>query len=27
VPYHNSEDWGLGNLKEVEIAERVWRLE
>lgn len=27
VPYTNSEDWGLGNLKEVEIAERVWRLE
>jgi len=27
VPYYNSEDWGLGNLNEVEIAERVWRLE
>jgi len=27
VPYHNPDDWGLGNLKEVEIAERVWRLE
>ena len=27
VPYQNTDDWGLGNLKEVEIAERVWRLE
>lgn len=27
VPYQNPEDWGLANLKEVEIAERVWRLE
>ena len=27
VPYQNSDDWGLGNFKEVEIAERVWRLE
>jgi hypothetical protein len=27
VPYHNSEDWGFGNSKELEIAERVWRLE
>ena len=27
VPYQNPDDWGLGNLKEVEIAERVWRLE
>ncbi|HEV2835607.1 MAG TPA: hypothetical protein VGW58_09840 [Pyrinomonadaceae bacterium] len=27
VPYHNPDDWGLANLKEVEIAERVWRLE
>jgi hypothetical protein len=27
VPYHNPDDWGLGNLKEIEIAERVWRLE
>ena len=27
VPYHNPDDWGLGNCKEVEIAERVWRLE
>lgn len=26
VPYQNSDDWGLGNLKEVEIAERVWEL-
>jgi hypothetical protein len=26
VPYHNTEDWGLGNFKEVEIAERVWQL-
>jgi hypothetical protein len=27
VPYHNSDDWGLGNCKEAEIANRVWRLE
>lgn len=26
VPYKNSEDWGLGNLKEEELAERVWQL-
>lgn len=26
VPYHNPDDWGLGNLREVEIAERVWEL-
>ena len=27
VPYHNPDDWGLGNATEIEIAERVWRLE
>lgn len=27
VPYRNPDDWGLGNLSEVEIAERIWRLE
>jgi hypothetical protein len=27
VPYNNPDDWGLGSLREVEIAERVWRLE
>ena len=27
VPYYNPDDWGLGALSEVEIAERVWRLE
>lgn len=27
LPYHNSDDWGLGDCPEVEIAERVWRLE
>ncbi len=27
VPYRNPDDWGLGNLNEVQIAERVWRLE
>lgn len=27
VPYYNSDDWGLGNYREVEIADRVWRLE
>ncbi|SRR6266404_7871429 len=26
VPYHNSENWGLGNLRETELAERVWQL-
>jgi hypothetical protein len=26
VPYQNPDDWGLGNLKEIEIAERVWTL-
>jgi len=27
LPYRNGDDWGLGNLAETEIAERVWRLE
>jgi len=27
VPYHNGEEWGLGNCREVQLAERVWRLE
>lgn len=27
VPYHNSDEWGLGNFCEVKLAERVWRLE
>lgn len=27
VPYQNPDDWGFGSLREVEIAERVWRLE
>jgi len=27
LPYRNGENWGLGNWKEVEIANRVWRLE
>ena len=27
VPYQNSDDWGLGHLREVQLAERVWRLE
>ena len=27
VPYHNEANWGLGDLREVELAERVWRLE
>ena len=27
VPYNNPDDWGLGSLREVEISERVWRLE
>jgi hypothetical protein len=27
LPYKNSEDWGMGNAREVQLAERVWRLE
>ena len=27
LPYHNPDDWGLGNCREVQLAERVWRLE
>ncbi len=27
LPYHNPDNWGLSNLKEVKIAERVWQLE
>ena len=27
VPYHNPDDWGLGNRREVQLEERVWRLE
>lgn len=27
VPYHNGEDWGLGSCREIQLAERVWRLE
>lgn len=27
VPYHNDDNWGLGDRVEVELAERVWRLE
>ena len=27
VPYRNGEGWGLGDCREVEVAERVWRLE
>ena len=26
VPYQNSDDWGLGNCREVKLAERVWEL-
>jgi hypothetical protein len=26
VPYENDENWGLGNRRETEIAERVWEL-
>lgn len=26
VPYTNPDDWGLGNCREVELAERVWEL-
>lgn len=27
VPYNNGPDWGLGNAREVELGERIWRLE
>jgi hypothetical protein len=27
LPYHNGDDWGLGDCREVALAERVWRLE
>jgi len=27
LPYLNGEDWGLGNCREIEIGERIWRLE
>ena len=27
VPYKNADTWGLNDLREVEIAQRVWRLE
>lgn len=27
LPYHNPDDWGLGNCREVQLAERVWQLE
>jgi hypothetical protein len=27
LPYRNPDNWGLGDLTEIEIAERVWRLE
>jgi len=26
IPYQNDEDWGLGQYREVELAERVWEL-
>lgn len=27
LPYRNGDDWGLGNCREIEIGERIWRLE
>jgi hypothetical protein len=27
LPYANGEDWGLGDAREVQLAERVWKLE
>jgi hypothetical protein len=27
VPYRNPDDWGLGSAREVQLSERVWRLE
>ena len=26
VPYQNEDDWGLGNAREVQLADRVWQL-
>lgn len=27
VPYENDDDWGLGAAREVQLSERIWRLE
>lgn len=27
VPYYNDENWGLGDRREISLAERVWRIE
>jgi hypothetical protein len=27
VPYENGDDWGLGDAREVQLAERIWRLD
>ncbi len=27
VPYHNSDDWGLGSAPQIQIGERTWRIE
>jgi hypothetical protein len=27
VPYENGADWGLADRREVQLAERIWRLE
>lgn len=27
LPYQNSDDWGLGNCRETQVAERIWQLE
>jgi hypothetical protein len=26
IPYHNSDNWGLGDCREVQLAERIWEL-
>jgi len=27
VPYQNPETWGMGDFREVQLADRVWELE
>jgi hypothetical protein len=27
LPYHNPENWGMSDCREIQVAERVWRLE
>jgi hypothetical protein len=27
VPYHNPDNWGLGDCAEIQLSDRVWQLE